>query len=79
MKNKFTYWTLSEKAVSTIFYEMSIKRFMTYNSQSDIFSGFEDFGAIIETRNNFLCNQALVIKVKGIHGNKWLGIVFQKV
>jgi len=66
MKNKFTLSTLSEKAVSIIFDEMSIKRFVTYNSQNDVFSGFEDFGAIIEIKNNLLCDQALVIMVKGI-------------
>lgn len=66
MKNKFILSALSEKAVSIIFDEMSIKKFVTYNSQNDVFSGFEDFGAIIETKNDLLCDQALVIMVKGI-------------
>lgn len=66
MENKFTLLTLSKKAVSFIFYEMSIKRFVTYYSQNNLFSGCKDFGAIIETKNNLLCDQAFVIMIKGI-------------
>jgi len=49
MKNKFTLSTLSKKAVLIIFDVISIKQFITYYSQNDVFSGFADFGAIIET------------------------------
>jgi len=58
--------TLLGKAVSIIFDEMPIKIFVTYYSQNDVFSGFKDFGAIIKTKNNLLCDQAFVIMVKGI-------------
>lgn len=53
---------------------MSIKRFISYNSQNDVFSGFEDYGSMIDSKNILQCNQALVIMIKGVK-HSWKQVV----
>jgi len=66
LKCKLSSSPLSDRAVSIVFDEMSIKKFISYNSQNDMFSGYEDFGDLIDSKNILHCNQALVIMLKAI-------------
>ncbi|XP_025191172.1 uncharacterized protein LOC112591547 [Melanaphis sacchari] len=46
--------------------EMSLKKLISYNSQNDQFSGYEDFGIDHEFVDMKICDQALVVMIKGI-------------
>lgn len=62
---------LSERVVSIVLDEMSLKDNITYNARSDVFDGFVDFGDISESVKYPLdhANQALVILVRGLKVN----------
>ncbi|XP_022161765.1 uncharacterized protein LOC111027676 [Myzus persicae] len=48
---------------------MSLKKLISYNSQNDQFSGYEDFGIdheFVDMKMNRICDQALVVMIKGI-------------
>lgn len=68
LKLKFNDVSPSEKLVSIIMDEMSLKRLISYNSQNDQFSGYVDFGTddLVELKNNEYCDQALVIMIKSL-------------
>ena len=74
LKCKLSSSPLSDRAVSIVFDEMSIKKFISYNSQNDMFSGYEDFGDLIDSKNILHCNQALVIMLKGIK-HSWKQVI----
>lgn len=77
LKFKLSSSPLSDRAVSIVFDEMSIKQFISYNSQNDMFSGYEDFGNLanfIDSKSILQCNQALVIMLKGIK-HSWKQVI----
>eukprot|EP00102_Acyrthosiphon_pisum_P020139 XP_016657349.1 PREDICTED: uncharacterized protein LOC107882849 [Acyrthosiphon pisum] len=69
LKIKFKDVPPSEKLISIIMDEMSLKKLNSYNSQNDQFSGYEDFGKdheFVDMKMNRICDQALVVMIKGI-------------
>lgn len=77
LKFKLSSSLLSDRAVSIVFDEMSIKQFISYNSQNDMFSGYEDFDKLansIDSKSILQCNQALVIMLKGIK-HSWKQVI----
>jgi len=69
LNTKFIDAEPKHKLVSIIIDEMSIKSFISYNSQNYQFHGFEDFGndGIVDLKNNKYCNQALVVMIKSFN------------
>ncbi|CAI6345839.1 unnamed protein product [Macrosiphum euphorbiae] len=67
-KLKFQTATVKENLVSIIIDEMSIKQFISYNSQNDTFYGYEDFGSEIfeDLKTLKHGNQVLVVMVKSL-------------
>jgi len=65
---KFKTAPIKERLVSIIMDEMSLKKLISYNSQNDIFTGFEDYGSNIFENQSSLKhgNQALVIMIKSL-------------
>jgi len=67
LKTKFINAEPKHKLVSIIIDEMSIKTFISYNSQNDQFHGFEDFGEYsMDLKCKKYCNQALVVMIKSL-------------
>jgi len=60
VKIKFKDVPTSEKLISIIMDEMSLKKLISYNSQNDQFSGYEDFGTdheFVDMTMNRICDQ----------------------
>jgi len=48
LEKKFESQPKSEKVISIVFDEMSLKQLVSYNSQNDSLYGFEDYGPEID-------------------------------
>jgi len=56
-----------EKVISLIFDEMSLQEHLNYDARADIFEGFEDFDTNRAISSRQLCNQAMVVMIKGLY------------
>lgn len=74
LEKKFESQPKSEKVISIVFDEMSLKQLVSYNSQNDTLYGFEDYGPEIDLKTTKKCNQALVIMIKGIKSS-WKQVI----